>query len=215
MKKSILLDLDGTLIDPYSGISRCILYALDEMRIPRPSADDLRNWIGPPLMTSFTSWFQDQAIDADAGQALLLYRERFSTKGLFENQLYPGISGLLRELVTAGNRVFLATSKPAVYAKQILGHFRLEKYFSGVYGSELDGRYTDKRDLLTMILQQQDLLVQDCVMVGDRHHDIDAAGAHGMTSYGVLWGYGSRAELEGAGADRIIESVAELASALA
>lgn len=210
MGKTFLLDLDGTLADPYTGISRCIVHALKMLQAPRPTANELRNWIGPPLATSFEAWFTAHAIDADPGQAVILYRERFSRIGLFENEVYPGIPALLADLSGGGNHVLLATSKPAVYARRILEHFSLADYFSAAFGSQLDGRYSDKRALLGMIIEQQKLDAADCVMIGDRRHDIDAAQVFGMASVGVLWGYGSRAELEDAGAGRIVASVEEL-----
>ena len=214
MKKTFLLDLDGTLTDPYTGISRCILHALGIMQAPEPAADEFNNWIGPPLKECFGAWFETHAIDADADEAVALYRERFSRIGLFENEVYPGIPGLLSDLAEAGSDIFLATSKPAKYAGQILVHFELEGYFKAVYGSDLDGRHSDKKELLAMIIEREKLVARDCIMIGDRHHDIHAARIHGMASIGVLWGYGSQSELEGAGADRIIDSVQRLATAL-
>ncbi len=214
MKQPLLLDLDGTLTDPYSGISRCILHALTGVQAPLPTTHELRSWIGPPLKASFAAWFDAHAINADADEALALYRQRFSRAGLFENEVYPGIKELLSELAQTGRSIYLATSKPGVYARQILGHFELEKYFSAAYGSELDGRFCDKRELLAMIMGREKLVARECIMVGDRHYDIDAARAHGMASVGVLWGYGGQLELEKAGADRITKTVAELAAVL-
>jgi phosphoglycolate phosphatase len=210
MNRPLLLDLDGTLTDPYAGISRCIVHALKTLGIPSPAADALKTWIGPPLRTSFETWFRSNSIDADAGQALQIYRERFSTKGLFENEVYPGIGALLGQLQTRVPGLYLATAKPGIYAGQILDHFGLSQFFSAIYGSELDGRYTDKSELLELLLHKEQLNPGECIMIGDRHHDIAAAKTHGMTSFGVLWGYGSRTELEAAGADLIIESVQEM-----
>lgn len=214
MKKSVLLDLDGTLTDPYPGISRCIVYALDRLAAPAPSAEDLKGWIGPPLKASFAAWLKVCESNADADHAVALYRERFSEKGLFENEVYPGIPDLLSDLADTGRGIFLATSKPRVYAKQILEHFELDRFFSAVHGSELDGRYSNKRDLLAMIMELQKLRARECVMVGDRHHDIDAAMFHGMMPLGVLWGYGDRSELAEAGAAQIFDSIDGLAAAL-
>jgi len=210
MKKAVLLDLDGTLTDPYRGISRCIIHALQTLQIPVPAEQDLKNWIGPPLKQSFGSWFESCDVKADADLALALYRERFSSKGLFENEVYPGIPELLSGLAASGTNFYLATSKPHVYAKQILEHFELDGFFSAVHGSELDGRNSGKYDLLAMIMATEHLSTASCIMVGDRHHDIDAAKAHGITSVGVLWGYGGKTELREAGADRITATVEEL-----
>jgi len=210
MKKSVLLDLDGTLTDPYPGISRCIVYALDKLGAPAPSAEALKGWIGPPLKASFAAWLKLCESTADADRALVLYRERFSEKGLFENEVYPGIPRLLSDLADTGADIFLATSKPRVYAKQILEHFELDRFFSAIHGSELDGRNSDKYDLLAMIMATEHLSARSCIMVGDRHHDIDAARTHGITSVGVLWGYGGKTELQEAGADAITATVEQL-----
>ena len=166
------------------------------------------------LKSSFSAWFEAHAVDADPDDAIALYRDRFSRIGLYENEVYAGVPEMLGRLVDSGSRLVLATSKPLVYASKILQHFGLGKYFWAEYGSELDGRYSDKTELLGMILQRHELHASDCIMVGDRHHDIDAARSHAMASIGVLWGYGDRAELENAGASRISETIADLASLL-
>ena len=143
----VLFDLDGTLTDPREGITRCIAYALERMAREPPDVTDLRFAIGPPLRTSFA-----KLLETDDPRAIELavkhYRERFSTVGLFENTVYPGIPETLAELKTAGCKLLLATAKPHVYAHRILEYFNLRAPFDAVYGSELDGTRQHKTDLL-------------------------------------------------------------------
>jgi phosphoglycolate phosphatase len=205
-----LLDLDGTLTDPFPGISRCIAHALSVMGLPVPEDSELRKWIGPPLKQSFKSYL-DTVGDGDADRAVRLYRERFTSVGLYENSVYEGIPELLEKLGNQSIRLILATSKPSVYALRIIEHFGLDRWLDGVYGSELDGRRTDKVDLLSHLLKQQRLCPDECQMVGDREYDILAARYHGAGAIGVLWGYGTAVELLESGAETLVTSPAELA----
>lgn len=204
-----MLDLDGTLTDPFPGISRCILYALDLQGLPPLPDSRLRSWIGPPLLGSFSCYFE-QLGRGDARLALVQYRERFSSIGLFENTVYDGVPQLLKNLTQSGLRLFLATAKPQVYAQRIVEHFGLDTYLAESYGSELDGRRTDKVELLAHIAERENLDAADCSMVGDREHDMIAGRYHGMAAIGVLWGYGSEAELLGAGAQSLASGPVEL-----
>jgi phosphoglycolate phosphatase len=203
----IYFDLDGTLTDPKAGITRSIQYALERLGQPVPTQDELAWCIGPPLLASLKKLV---GTDALAGKALLLYRERFSEIGLFENEVVPGIEDTLLTLAASGRRMFIATSKPAVYAERIVAHFGLKPYFERVFGSELDGTRTDKTDLLRFALQTAEVDPRQSVMIGDRGHDIIGARNNGMTAIGVLYGYGSRDELVDAGAHRICETHREL-----
>jgi phosphoglycolate phosphatase len=213
MKTTILLDLDGTLIDPWPGISRCIEYALLHMGLPAPSQDVLRTWIGPPLKQSFLRLFTELGT-GDADHAMSLYRKRFSSKGLFENCVYDGIPEMLDEFSAAGYRLLLATSKPVVYARRICAHFGLDQFLSAIYGSELDGRRTDKIELLAHIIGQEQLNPTHCMMLGDREYDMRGARYHGIKAVGVLWGFGSSAELHEAGAQWLISTPGELTAVL-
>lgn len=203
--KTLLFDLDGTLTDPKEGITRCIAHALERMGATSPPLDDLRFAIGPPLRGSFAKLLNtEDSVAVEA--AIAAYRERFSTIGLFENALYPGIRETLAEARSRGHAIFLATSKPIVFATRILGHFQLASLFDGAYGSELDGRRDDKTELLAHLLAEQKLQPAHCVMIGDRSHDMVAARNHGITGLGVTWGYGSRDELVQAGAHALCDS---------
>ena len=198
--RTIYLDLDGTLTDPKPGITGSIQYALKKLGQAVPSQDELTWCIGPPLHASLKAL---TGTDALADQALLLYRERFSEVGLFENTPYPGIHDTLAQIAATGARMFVATSKPAVYATRIVEHFGLKPYFERVFGSELDGTRVDKRDLLGYALGEAEVDPQRAIMIGDRSHDIVGARKNGMSAIGVSYGYGSAEELIDAGAGHV------------
>lgn len=209
-KNNVLLDLDGTLTDPFPGISRCIGFALGQLGAPVPEEDDLRSWIGPPLLDSFRHYFEHHGLPYSAHEALELYRQRFASTGLFENSVYPHIPELLASCASREIRLFLATAKPLVFARRILAHFRLDAYFSACHGSELDGRRTDKVELLQYIIDREGLDPGHSTMIGDRHHDMAAGRHHAMSTIGVTWGYGSEHELLDAGAEQLAATPRQL-----
>lgn len=195
---AIFFDLDGTLTDPKIGITRSIQYALGKLEHPAiPTEDELTWCIGPPLRASFVKLLGSEH-SADA--AVSLYRERFSDVGLYENGVYDGINDVLTALGQSGRRLFVATSKPHVFAERIIDHFGLRHHFERVFGSELDGTRGDKAHLLQYALQQTSVDPTRAIMIGDRSHDIVGAKNNGMRAIGVLYGYGSKEELTTAGA---------------
>jgi phosphoglycolate phosphatase len=204
----ILFDLDGTLTDPKPGITGSIQYALERLGETVPHADDLEWTIGPPLRLNFVRLVGEERAD----EGVRLYRERFGDTGLFENKLIEGIPALLQALKDQGHRLVVATSKPHVFATRIVSHFNLDRYFSFVYGSELDGTHVDKRDLLRHIRVQESLHSDRTVMVGDREHDVHGAKAIDIPAIGVRWGYGSDEELLNAGAYALVDSPHEILS---
>jgi phosphoglycolate phosphatase len=208
---NLLFDLDGTLTDPYEGITRCISHALDMLDKPSPPRKHLRWCIGPPLKNSLAKLL---ACDDDnlAEQALAFYRERFGSVGLFENEVYKGIPEALLILQEMGHTLYVATSKPTVYAEQIIEHFGLHRFFTGIYGSELDGTRSDKTNLISHILQSESIASSDALMFGDREHDMIGAKANEVCGFGVLWGYGTLDELEASGAHACISHPGELAA---
>jgi phosphoglycolate phosphatase len=208
-----LFDLDGTLTDPKEGIVRCIRFAMAELGTPLKDDVDLDFCIGPPLQESLAQLI-GPGQEAKVMQALEAYRTRFSEKGMFENAVYPGIIEALQGLHGKA-KLFVATSKPSVYAEEIIRHFGLAGFFEGIYGSDLDGRNSRKEDLIAAILEESGLEAGKTSMIGDRSQDILGAKAHHLGSIGILWGYGSRAELESAGADHIVESPKHLLVLLA
>lgn len=195
---AIYFDLDGTLTDPKPGITRSIQYALKKLdRHIVPSEDELTWCIGPPLRASFVKLLGGEG---SADRAVTLYRERFADVGLYENGLYAGITDVLTALGKSGRRLFVATSKPAVYAERIIDHFGLRPHFERVFGSELDGTRVEKSDLLAYALRTASVDPSRSLMIGDRSHDVIGAKHNGMAALGVLYGYGSRDELIEAGA---------------
>ncbi|AUC07040.1 MULTISPECIES: HAD-IA family hydrolase [Acinetobacter] len=195
MIKNILIDLDGTLTDPKVGITTSARYGLE--KIGHPISDEINiDWIiGPPLKASLAKILNVEADHVLAEQALMGYRERFAVKGLYENHVFEGVAETLAELKRRGYRLFVATAKPTVYAKQILEHFDLAQYFTDIHGSELNGDRTNKAELIQYILAQQKLQADQCMMVGDREHDIFGARQNGIDTIAVNYGYGSQEEL--------------------
>jgi phosphoglycolate phosphatase len=202
---TILFDLDGTLTDPKLGITRCIQFALSELGYSPPDADELHWCIGPPLKDSF-SQLLNTSDETVLGQAISLYRHRFSTIGLLENSLYPQILETLNVIRFTGYKTFVATSKPHIYATRIIENFKLSSFFDCVYGSELDGSRSRKSDLINYILDTEQLSPADVVMVGDRLHDMIGAKDNGVSAIGVTYGYGTEEELKNHGADWIAHS---------
>lgn len=206
---NLLFDLDGTLTDPYQGITRCISHALLALGRLVPPRVNLRWCIGPPLKNSFAKLLASDD-DKLADAALAIYRERFGSVGLYENEVYEGIPEALKALQEMGHTLYVATSKPTVYAKQIIEHFSLQQYFRAIHGSELDGTRSDKSNLISHILQSEAVASSETLMVGDREHDMIGARANGVCGVGVLWGYGTQEELEASGAHTCISHPKEL-----
>jgi len=206
--KYIFFDLDGTLTDPFLGITNSVIYALEKMGYPHGENSEYRLFIGPPLRESFQLKCGMTADEAE--RALALYREYFSPIGIFENRVYDGIPELLNKLKNDGYTVVLATSKPEVYAKRILEKFDLMKFFSGVFGAELDGTRDRKDEVIAYALASLGASPDDVIMVGDRIHDVLGAAAHGIKTVGVLYGYGSREELTAAGAVSLADDPSDL-----
>ena len=203
--KNILFDLDGTLTDPWEGITRCIQHALEKMDYPVPDRKELIWCIGPPLVESFKKLLGTDNQDI-AMKALYLYRERFGSVGKFENRVYPDIPDMLKQLNKHGFNIFLATSKPLVFSREIMDHFELSPYFKELYGSRLNGELCDKTELISHIMKKEQLQSHETVMVGDRKHDMIGAKNNHITAMGVTYGYGSRQELAGAMADHIVDA---------
>ncbi len=211
MIKYILFDLDGTVTDPETGITLSVAYSLEHFGIKVEDVRELRKFIGPPLQDSYIDFYgftPEKAIEAVAK-----YRERFSVTGIFENEPYPGIHQLLGKLKDAGYTLSIASSKPEIYTKQIVEHFELSPYFTEVCGSELDGRRTDKAEVISYALEKLgNPPAEEVLMVGDRKHDIIGAKKNGLRSIGVLYGFGDAEELNEAGADHIADSVEAVGS---
>ncbi|CYV19581.1 HAD family hydrolase [Streptococcus suis] len=208
MYQTILFDLDGTLTDSGQGILNSVAYALEKMGIEEPDTVNLNRFIGPPLYESFSRFYQLNPEDTQS--AVDAFRVYFKEKGMFENQLYPGIIPLLEELRTAGKTLVIATSKPEIFAKQILEHFGIAHYFDVIAGASLDSSRISKADVIGYAINQLEAFPNNAVMIGDREHDIEGARRHQLPAIGVLYGYGSKQEFEKAGATMIVETVQDL-----
>ncbi len=213
--QAVFIDLDGTLIDPKVGITRSILHALTEMGADElPGPEDLTWCIGPPLKESFGVLLGE---GADLEAALGHYRERYGREGMFEADVYDDIDEMLEGLRALGGGLWIATSKPHVYAQEILDHFGISHYVDGLFGSELDGTNADKTDLLAHALAETGADPARCLMIGDRRHDIFGARNNDIPSIGALWGYAEEGELHMAEADALAgapEEVPEIAADL-
>lgn len=205
MQTHVYFDLDGTLTDPYEGISKCILYALDELGVAHPTEEYLHSCIGPPLYDTFP-----ELVGKDLTlKAVDLYRERFVDVGWAENQPYAGIHETLEILCGAGHTLFVATSKPGIHARKIVDHFGMGPFFESLYGCELDGTRSNKTELLEYAIARNPDAASR-TMIGDRKHDLIGAIANDMRPVGVAYGYGSIDELEKSGAVAIARAPAEL-----
>lgn len=199
-----LFDLDGTLTDPGLGITNSVAYALEKYHITVEDRRELYPFIGPPLRHSFSEFYGFD--EEKTKEAVAFYREYFSEKGLFENEVYEGIPEVLSQLKQAGKKLLVATSKPEEFTNRILEHFGLAEYFDFVAGATMDETRNEKADIIAYALEQiSDADKSKIVMVGDRKFDILGARENGIDSIGVLYGYGSRAELEEAQATHIVE----------
>ena len=205
MYKTVLFDLDGTLTDPGLGITNSVAYALKKYGIEVSDREKLYSFIGPPLKDSFKKYYGFS--DEKAMEAIMYYREYFSDKGIFENEVYDGIKELLRRVKESGRKIVLATSKPEEFALRILEHFELTEFFDVVAGASMDEKRNKKGDVIKYALEKGCLTPEDAVMIGDREYDVLGAQENGIDTIGVLYGYGSRDELEKAGVMHIAETV--------
>jgi phosphoglycolate phosphatase len=211
-RPTILLDLDGTLVDSQPGIEASCRAALAALGYVPDPALDVAAMIGPPIediMQVLLAPYGDDRI----AQGVAAYRADYGARGLFSSQPYPGVEAALNALRDAGAQLILATSKRREFAQRILGHIGSEPLFTAVHGSEPGGALDHKPELIAYIIQRHGLDPARCVMVGDRRYDISGAHANRVRALGVLWGYGSREELEAAGADALVVDPQELAAA--
>lgn len=205
----LLFDLDGTLTDPGEGITNSVAYALRKQGIEVTDKKELYCFIGPPLSESFSRFFGFSM--EESLRCVEYYREYYRDKGIFENLLYDGIPELLATLKSRGKKIILATSKPELFAKQILDHFGLTEYFDHICGASMDESRNKKAAVIEYALETAKLDdLARAVMIGDREHDINGARLNGLDSIGVLFGYGDRPELEAAGATYIAKSVEDI-----
>ncbi len=206
---NIIFDLDGTLTDPALGITNSVIYALEKYGIPVLERNELLKFIGPPLIESFQEFYSLSRDEAKI--AVEYYREYYLAKGMFENSVFPGIEDLLKSLKENGKTLMVATAKVETFAATVLEQFGIAKYFTCIAGSDLESTKTHKDEIILSVLERCEITdLKHTVMIGDRMHDILGAEKAGINSIGVLFGYGTKEELENAGAKVIAESVSDL-----
>lgn len=208
----ICFDLDGTLVDPLLGVRNCVARVCREMDLPIPAESEIRDWIGFGMRESLgrIPGLEDPARHEEA---LDRYWEAYREQGLFEHELYPGVTNLLHRLKRQGHRIYIVSAKPGLFARRIAYQFDLNLIFDDIFGSTLKGKWMPKTDVMAG-LRHQGTIHPGGVMVGDRSDDMRAARAHGLHAIGVTWGYGTAEELKAAGAERLVADMAELDACL-
>lgn len=208
MYQTILFDLDGTLTDPGMGITNSVMYALEQLGIEVPPRTELYKFIGPPLRDSFRDFYAMN--EAQADEAVRLFRVYFADRGLHENELYDGVLPMLEALDQAGKHLVLATSKPEQWARVIMAHFGLDRFVRDIAGATMDHSRTKKGDVIAYAMNRFSVDPASAVMVGDRKHDMLGGQENHLPGIGVTYGYGDRAELEAAGAAAVADTPEEL-----
>lgn len=204
--KAVLFDLDGTLTDSGEGIINCAVFAMERLGIPVPPREELGVFVGPPLWDTFRQF----GVPADrVDEAVEIFRSRYVPIGKFENTPYPGIRETLEALRAQGRKLYVATSKPEVTAREILEHFDLSRYFAEICGATVDKTRTSKEDVIAYLLSL-DACRENSVMVGDTAFDVIGAAAHGIPTIGAAWGYGKTEDMVSAGAAAIARSPEDL-----
>lgn len=209
---TFLFDLDGTLADPYEGIANCMIHTLEHFGIAAPSPATLQGYIGPPI---FDNFIHAGIAPERCMEALEIFDSRFLPLGMFENTIYEGIAQMLGKLKRKNHILAIASSKAQEFVAKIAGHFGIDIYFDYIGGSNLDGTRSDKAEVIEQVLQKLGVgHRQDVYLIGDRYFDIAGAKKTGIKSIAVLYGYGSREELESGVPDYMVETVGDLSQLL-
>jgi len=204
---AVLFDFDGTLTESAVGITRSVAYAFEQMNLPVPSQAELETFIGPPLISSFMKY--GNISEEEARKATEFYRVRYRSIGWKENRVYAGITPMLRALKKQGVYLAIASAKPEIFVRQIAEYFDIARYFDKIVGITLEATDPDKTELLKRAMPENTDLTR-MAMIGDRLYDMEAGKKLGVTTVGVLYGYGSREELSSSGADIICDTVSDL-----
>ncbi len=206
-----LFDLDGTVVDSVPGIHAAVRAAAAELGLPEPTADQLTAMVGPPLQDGFAAVLGLAGADVD--RAVLAYRAHYTAGAMFDVSVYPGVADLLTDLRGRGDRLAVATSKPAEFARRILDHVGLLAAFDSVHGATLDGRVRHKHQVVGLALAEHPGDGSP-VLVGDRAQDVVGARVHGLPCIGAGWGPARPGELAQAGAAVVVDTPAQVPAAL-
>lgn len=206
--KNILFDLDGTITDSSPGIINSYLHSLNKIGLAEDSIEKLKSYIGSPLRAYYTE--RHNLSTADSEIAVKHFREHYAEKGIFENAVYPGMAELIDKLRVNGFRLFIATSKPLEFAITVLNHFKLKEYFGSIHGSDMSADNKPKDKLIADSILMNGLVKSECVMIGDRYHDINGAKVNGIDSIAVTYGYESNKELSELNPSYIASSAEEI-----
>ena len=209
MKRNVLLDLDGTLLDSKPGIIRCVNHALVELGIEARDETELVGMIGPPLHLGFPRFLgtEDRSVIATA---VKVYRQRYHDVGIYECELFPGVAEMVAKLRAMGHSLYVVTAKPKPYADRLVRHFDLLSHFQGVYAPTFEDKRDGKAHLIQDLLGSESVDPTSAVMVGDRDRDVLSAKETRVSSIAVLWGYGGYEELAGCEPNHLVTSPAEL-----
>lgn len=191
----ILFDLDGTIADSAPGITASLGYMFEQMGLEVPEADELRLWVGPPILESFR--LRAGMTPEESAQALAIYRQHYLENSGTGTRIFEGIPAVLRAIHDSGTPLALATSKPEFPASVILDHGNLTSNFRVISGSSIDEIRSAKKDVIAEALTRFGMIGVDTsrpVMVGDRDYDVQGAAAHGIPTIFVNWGYSEAGE---------------------
>lgn len=206
-KEYILFDLDGTITDSKEGILTAVKYAMDAYGIKEEDEERLNMFIGPPLIDAFTTY---DGVDEEQGQKLVSkYREFYKDKGIYMFRVYDGVPEMIKKIKKAGKKVYLATAKPIVFAERIIEKIGITEYFDGLYGASMDASRNKKEQVIAYVIEKEQLEKEKILMVGDRDNDVEGANINGIDVLGVLYGYGTKKELEEAGCKNFAKTVKE------
>ncbi len=206
--KYLLFDLDGTIVDPFEGITKGFQYSLNFYGI-KEKQENLTKFIGPPLYVAFTEYYGFD--DEKTKRAIEKYREYYSKNGITQNKIYNGIEKLFQEIKASDKKIILATSKPIEFAEKIIAHFGLTNYFDFMAGCNLKGDRNTKTEVITYALEQMHITDKsEAIMIGDRMHDIIGAHENDIECIAVEYGYGNAEEFKEYNADYICESIDSL-----
>ena len=218
MLKYVLFDLDGTLTESGPGIMNAAKIALNHFGIEENNVENLHKFVGPPLTESFGQRYVMN--EADTQEAIAVFRKYYNVTGIYENSVFEGIQEMLQQLKSNGLLLSIASSKPRPMIDIVVDHFDIRKYFDVIVGCELDGTRSQKKEVVDEVirlfgeLSGDDAVLEHSIMVGDRMYDVNGARECGLECIGVTYGYGTRQELQEAGAAYIVDSVNELGEKL-